>query len=431
MEAYEPFVSLGLALAAGFLIGIERQQSAPDPSAGGEGFLGGARTHPLFALVGAVAMLLARVHGVTVLLAAFAAVMTFLAISYSADVRKGDRGLTSEAAFLLSFLLGALALSEGVIAPISRKIFVVSSIAVVATLLLSIKPVLHSLIQQSTKDDIFALLKFLIVAVVVLPLLPDQTFGPLEVLNPRHIGFMVVLIAGIGFVGYLASRLLGAGRGLAVTGFVGGLASSTAVTLSMSERAKAEPSLAASCALAVVLASSMMFARVVVAASAVNRDLVPLLVVPMAAMAAGGVGAMLVMFLRAPRVAGAAAEVRFTNPFELTSALKFAALYTVVLVGAKAATQYLGTGGTYLAGLLAGSTDVDTVTLSMSQLSASGQVPREVAATTIILGAFSNTLVKAGLAVVIGGWAFGRKVLAAFAAMIAAGAAALAAVLLI
>jgi uncharacterized membrane protein (DUF4010 family) len=371
------------------------------------------------------------VHGVTVLLAAFAAVMTFLAISYSADVRKGDRGLTSEAAFLLSVLLGALALSEGVIAPISRKIFVVSSIAVVATLLLSIKPVLHSLIQQSTKDDIFALLKFLIVAVVVLPLLPDQTFGPLEVLNPRHIGFMVVLIAGIGFVGYLASRLLGAGRGLAVTGFVGGLASSTAVTLSMSERAKAEPSLAASCALAVVLASSMMFARVVVAASAVNRDLVPLLVVPMAAMAAGGVGAMLVMFLRAPRVAGAAAEVRFTNPFELTSALKFAALYTVVLVGAKAATQYLGTGGTYLAGLLAGSTDVDTVTLSMSQLSASGQVPREVAATTIILGAFSNTLVKAGLAVVIGGWAFGRKVLAAFAAMIAAGAAALAAVLLI
>jgi uncharacterized membrane protein (DUF4010 family) len=127
------------------------------------------------------------------------------------------------------------------------------------------------------------------------------------------------------------------------------------------------------------------------------------------------------MLLRSPRQKATSEEVKLSNPFELSSALKFALFYAAVLLGARAATHYFSTGGTYLAGLLSGTTDVDAITLSMARLSLAGEVPEKVATTTILLASYSNTVVKAGLAVAVGGWAFGRRVLVAYGAMIGAG----------
>lgn len=423
MEAFEPFVSLGVAVAAGFLIGLEREQSSPTEPEGRQYFIGGARTHPLFALVGALAMLIGRQVGVVVPAVALGGVLAFLAVAYARDVRRGDFGLTSEAAFLTSFLLGALALSEGVIEPPAKKSIVVSAGAVTATLLLSSKPILHAFVRKISKDDVFGTVKFLIVAVVVLPLLPDQTFGPLDVLNPRKIGLMAVLIAGVSFIGYVAIRLLGPSRGLGVTGAAGGLVSSTAVTLSMSARAREEPTLAPSCAFAVVLASSIMFARVLAVVAVTNPALVRTLAVPMGAMGGAGLLGALVLYRRSQHGAKASA-VQVTNPFELSSAIKFALLFAIVLLGSKALNQELGTGGSYLAGLLAGTTDVDAITLSMAQL-ARDRLDPTVAVTTIYLAALANTLVKGGMTIVLGGWRLGRLVAIAFGAMLAAGAAGL------
>lgn len=427
MNEYEPFLSLGLALSAGLLIGLEREQSAPLEESEG-GFLGGARTYPIFALVGACTMLLARQVGLPVVVFGFLATLAFLVIGYSHDVKNGgDRGLTSEASLLLCFLLGAIALTEGVVEPPKQKIFVVLAVAVVATLLLSIKPSLHSFIRKASKDDVYATLKFLVVAVVVLPLLPDRALGPLQAINPYNLGLMVVLIAGISFVGYVGIRILGPERGIGLTGLIGGLVSSTAVTLSVSGRARQEPRLSGLCALAVVLASSIMFPRVLFEVAVVNEGLVVELAVPMVAMGLAGVLASAVIFRRSSREK-AAAGVQFSNPFELSTALKFALLFGGVLFATKAATTYLGTGWTYLASLVAGAADADAVALSMANLAKNGAISREVAVTSTLIGVASNTAVKAVLATVVGGWAYSRQIAVAFAAILAAGGVGLAVV---
>lgn len=424
MASYEPFASLGAAAAAGLLIGLERERSRPEGDAS-EAFLGGVRTHPLLALGGGVATLAAREVGAVAIAIPFGALVLLLALNYAGEVRRDrPRGLTSEAAFLLSFLLGVLASTRAVIPSVTQRVFVVAAVAVVATFLLSSKPLLHPLVQRVSREDVTATLEFLIVAIVVLPLLPDRTFGPLDVLNPFQIGVLMVLISALSFSAYVGIRLLGARRGLGVTGLLGGLVSSTAVTLSMAGRARERPEIAESAALAVMLASTVMFGRVLVIVAVVNPALTGHVAFPMAGGMAGGLAATLVLWLRSGRATTKGQEaLRLENPFELGAALKFALLFAAILLGSKAATVYLGTAGTYAAGLLAGSTDVDAITLSLAKLAADGGVGPGVAATTIFLGAASNTLVKGVMGAVVGGWAFGRRVLGAQLAVLAAGAA--------
>lgn len=430
MAPYEPFLSLLLALFAGLLIGLERQQSAEGDGTAKAEILGGARTHPLVALVGACAMLLTPHAGPGVPLVILAGFLVFLSLSYAHDLRTtGSRGLTSEVAMLLTFLLGALSAVEGNLLPMERKLVVVSSVSVVATLLLSIKPRLHALVAKTSKEDVFATLKFLLVALVVLPQLPNRTMGPLDVLNPFKIGLMVVLIAGISFTGYVAIRALGTQRGLGLTGLLGGLASSTAVTLSLSGRAKEEPRLQDSFAMAIVLAGSIMFLRVLVTVAILAPPLVPTLAIPLVAMALGGfIAAGLLWRHSKARTSQGAGEIRFSNPFELGSAVKFAAFFAVVLLAAKAATTYFGSGVTYLTGILAGTTDMDAITLSMARLAQTGSIAHPVAVTTILLGVASNTLVKAGMTAFTGGWAFGRRIILVFSAVLVIGALGLVAV---
>jgi uncharacterized membrane protein (DUF4010 family) len=422
MGPYEPFVSLAVAAAAGLLIGLERERSKPSDEAR-LSFLGGARTHPLLALAGGASTLAAREIGVVAVAVPFGALAMLLGLNYAGDVwRDRHRGITSEAAFLLSFLLGVLALTDRVLGAPTQKIFTIAAVAVVATFLLSSKPTLHPLVRRISTEDVAATLKFLVVAVVVLPLLPDRTYGPLDVLNPFQIGVLLVLISAISFAGYAAIRLLGARRGLGVTGLVGGLVSSTAVTLSMAGRAKGRPEIEESAALAVMLASTIMFVRVIAIVAIVNPGLAASVVYPMLAAAAGGVGATAVLWLRSGRAHTKEEGIAFSNPFELGAAVKFALLFAVILVGSKAATLYLGTAGTYGAGAIAGLTDVDAITLSMSKHAADGGIVPGVAVTTIFLGAAANTLSKGVLAGAVGGWSFGRKVLAAQLAALVAGA---------
>jgi uncharacterized membrane protein (DUF4010 family) len=414
-----------VAAAAGLLVGLERERSRPED--GTESFVGGARTHPLFALVGGLSSLAARQLGPAAVVVPFVGLVVLLAVNYAGDVKRNlGRGITSEAAFLLSFLLGVLALSEGVVEPRGRRLLTVAAVAVVATFMLSAKPVTHAFARRISREDLTSTLTFLVVAVVVLPLLPDEAYGPYQVLNPFQIGVLLVLISGISFLGYVAVRLLGPERGLGVTGLVGGLVSSTAVTLSLSGRARQRQEVADSVAMAVVLASTVMYLRVLVIVAVVNRALLPGLAPPLLAATAGGLVASWALWRRSRAVRARADALEVRNPFELGRALQFALLFAVVLLGSRAATEELGTLGTYAAGLVAGSTDVDAITLSMARLGG-GPVPLQVAATTVFLGVVSNTVVKGVLAAVVGGAALGRRVAVGFLVSFAAGAVGLAA----
>ncbi len=418
-----PFASLALALAAGLLIGLERERSAPADGQS-ESFLGGVRTHPLFALVGGLASMAAQHVGVVILALAFLALIVFLAANYAGDVvRNRNRGITSEAAFLLSFLLGALATSSGAVEPFRDRALVVAATAVVVTFLLSAKATLHPLVQRVTASDVGATLKFLVVAVVVLPLLPDRTIDPYAVLNPFKLGIFLLLISAISFAGYAAMRLLGAERGLGLTGLVGGVASSTALTLAMAGRARENPALAEPAAFAVMLASTVMFGRLLIVMALVNPVLVEPLAYPMAAGALGGLVTCLVLWRRTLKTSRTRTDVTVENPFELGHAVAFALLFAVVLLGSKVASTHLGTGGVYVASLLGGAADADAVVLSMAELVRAGSTPIKVAATAVFLGAAANTLAKGIMAVGVGGAAFGRRVLTAQMVVLLVGAA--------
>jgi uncharacterized membrane protein (DUF4010 family) len=420
MERESAFVALAVALGIGLLIGFEREQSVERDEKSRETSMGGIRTFPVVALGGALATMLARELGPWFAVAAFAAFASFFVVSYADDVRSGrNRGLTTEAALLVAYLLGALSPTQTLFATTTEKAGVLFSVAVVVTLLLSLKPALHALARKATKDDVYATLKFLLVAVVLLPLLPDRTFGPLDVLNPFKIGLLIVLIAGVGFAGYVAVRALGPGRGLGVTGLVGGLVSSTAVTLASSAHARREPALRASCALAVVLANTIMAPRVLAVIAAVNPDLARTLAVPVAAVVAVGGVASWVFWRRAQGASGTAEKLDLSNPFELTSAVKMGGLITLVLFASKAASVHLGTGAVYVTSVLAGVTDVDAISVSMAQLAGS-QIAMPAAATAVLLAVAANTVTKAGIATVVGGWEFGRTVLAAAVATLVA-----------
>jgi len=421
----ERFASMAVALAVGFLIGLQREQSASQEAAGERSALGGIRTYPLVALSGAICVLLSGKFGLWLPALGFVSFLIPFTLAYADDLRKGrDRGITTEVAFVLTYFLGCLAAADGIAGSTKERLLLCASLGVAVTALLSFKDPLHALAARISRDDLYATTKFGILALVILPLLPDKGFGPYQALNPFHIGLFIVLTAGVSFVGYIAVRLLGPGRGLGVTGLVGGLVSSTAITLSLSGRAKRDAACRDACALGIVLASTVMAFRVVGLVAVINRPLVPAVAVPMGAMALTGLATAGLLFLRSRKEAQEGADVRFSNPFEIASALKFGLVFTVVMVASKFASATWGHKGTYVAALLAGSTDVDAITLTLSRMSASELDPRG-AAVGIFLACASNTLVKAGMACFIGGWAFGWRLGLTFLVMVAAAGAAL------
>jgi uncharacterized membrane protein (DUF4010 family) len=410
VEALHPYPALALALVTGLLIGLEREQSKPPASDKNRGFSGGVRTYPLFALLGAIASLLHERYGALPVLGASVGLSAFLAIGYWRDAEHGHAGLTSEASALLTFFLGALATSEGVIEPVRARIFVVLSVAVVATFLLSQKTVLRALSSKLSRDDVIGTLKFLLIAVVVLPVLPNRPMGPYGALNPFHIGLMVLLIAGISFVGYVAMRVFGHGRGLLITGAIGGLVSSTAVTLASAARAKQTPALATTSALAVLIANGIMLIRVLVVVAATEPSLLSTIAVPIGAMASVNVAALGVLAFRDRAHRNTPSDVALANPFELMRAFQFAAFFVLILVASRWASSEFGATGSYLTALFAGLSDVDAVTLSTANAVSSGALEETIGVRSIVIAVASNTVTKSVMAVALGGWLFARRI---------------------
>jgi uncharacterized membrane protein (DUF4010 family) len=291
---------------------------------------------------------------------------------------------------------------------------VASVTTVVCLLLLTLKDYLHRLARRVELEDVEATLQFAVISVIILPLLPNETFGPapLNVINPYKIWLMVVLIAGLNFLGYVLVKALGNEHGFLATGILGGLVSSTAVTLSFAQRSRQEPALSAAFVLAIVAAWTIMFLRVVVIVGLINLSLAAVLGLPLGLMAITGIFVSLVLWTRT-RSQETGVVTAGANPFELGEAIKFGLLFGVVTVVAKAAQVYLGETGLYLAGAVAGLTDVDAISPSMANLAAAGGANITVAARTIVIAVLSNTLVKTGMAAFLGTPALRRTLLVA------------------
>lgn len=385
-------LNLATALGVGLLIGTERSWSGRGNNADMEE-LAGIRTFGLSGLLGGLAALSASHFGAIAWIAVFVVLALLTIVGYLVQSRSNaDYGITTEVALLLTFLLGSLAVAE------SRLL--AASLAVVVALLLSLKARLHGALRNLSEAELSGALKLLFISVVLLPALPNEGYGPWQAFNPYTTWWMVVLIAGIGFAAYVAIRLLGTRHGLLVTALLGGIVSSTAMTITLArlDAEKLRPALAAG----LLATSALMFPRVLLEVGLINRELLPALLAPMLTAGLVYAAGALFYYLRAAQQPENAAEPPLKNPFELGPALRFGGLLVVILFLVEGARRMLGDTGIYLVSLLSGLTDVDAITLSLSN-SARTDLSELVAVRGIFLAAFSNSLVKAGLILFIGG----------------------------
>ncbi|ACL05858.1 conserved hypothetical protein [Desulfatibacillum aliphaticivorans] len=406
------FEKIFYALGIGILIGLERSlaPSSRDCDKPGEEEEGppntllGVRTFSILSLGGFAAALLGNEYSFAAPVI-LAGLILFLALKYVLD-RDPDPGITTEIAGVVCAALGALCYHQAHSAVV---------LALIVTILLAMKGNMPKLLGKLKRIEFTDTLKFLVIILILLPLIPNRTIGPYDVFNPYKVTFLVILISGISFVGYFCTKFLGAQRGLGITGLFGGLTSSTAVTASMAAQAKSAPALRKACAMATVIANATMFARVLMVVIILDRALTRELVWSIGAMMAGAFIASIFLWRGAHNQGTAgkrteADELTLSNPFSIGPALKFALVFVGILFAAKIAQNALGDQGLYLASLVSGLADVDPITLSIVEQTKSLTLDRHVGAVGITIAVVSNSVVKSGIAVYSGGWKFGSLV---------------------
>ncbi len=380
------FQSLAISFLLGGLVGLQRQHvEAP---------LGGVQTFPLISVFGSLCAILAEPFGGSMIAAGLLAVVTVIVVGHQHPSPKleGDRSLTTEIAMLLMFAVGALCVRG----PMIVAVAVGAGLAV----LLQLKPQLHGLIARLGDVDVKAIMQFVLITFIVLPVLPDQTYGPLDVLNPHEMWLMAVLVVGISLGGYITYKFFGQMAGLVLSGLLGGLISSTATTASYSRRTAHLPEVASSAATIIVLASSVSLVRVLLEIVIVSRGFFLTAAAPLLIQLVLSLAMAAYLWRRSRREPESMPNQG--NPTELKSALLFGLLYGAVLLEIAAGKEYLPESGLYGVAILSGLTDMDAITLSTSRLVEVGRLERGIAWRVILTANLANLGFKTGLVACLG-----------------------------
>lgn len=414
MEQHTLFYRFGVALFIGILVGLQREHAYDEESKPEQRTFAGVRTFALMGLAGSTAAFVAdQLGNPWAFIGLVLTVAALITVSYAITAARGEVGMTTEVAAILVILAGALSFWD--------QLALAVALGVVTTTLLSFKGELHGFAERISRDDVLATLKFAIITAIVLPVVPNRAFwpAPFDVLNPYKIWLMVVLISGISFLGYILMKIVGSRQGISLTGLLGGLVSSTAVTLSFSQRSQAHDRLAKPFALAIMIGWTVMFIRVLVEVGATNWPLLQVVWLPI--VAAGAIGLLYALYLYLTPHGDERGDVSVVNPFELRPAITFGLLYGLILLVARAAQLYFGDTGVYLSSIISGLADVDAITLSMAELSNQGSLDMGTAARGIVFAAMSNTVVKGGIVLSSGSKALRRVMAPGFALILVTG----------
>ena len=391
------------ALAIGLLMGLERERN---PAA-----KAGLRTFALTALLAvltahlAAALDLPWLIAVGMLLVGMMMIAAYLRVPAQAE---GDPGTTTIAALLLCYALGILVWQY--------EIQLAVMLGIAATVLLYFKPELRGMSQKLSRRDLLSVLQFAVLALIILPLLPNEDYGPYGALNPHQIWWMVVLISGVSLAGYAALRLIGRKRGAVVLGLLGGLVSSTATTLSFSRHARANQAMLPIAVTVILLANLVVLVRLGALAAVLAPSVLPQLVpVLLGGLLAGGIGAL--YGVRTLRPQGVPPPLEMSNPTELRTALGFGLMYGAVLLAAAWLSDWLGNSGLYGVALVSGLTNVDAITLSSLRLHNLDRLSAGVLVNVITLAILSNLVFKSVLAFSIGGARLARHAIAGMGAV--------------
>ncbi|MEE8313648.1 MAG: MgtC/SapB family protein [Myxococcota bacterium] len=406
-----------VALGLGALVGLERQVAQEESK--GEKDFPGMRTLAFLALLGALAVMLGRELHPWMAVALFGAAATFLVLRYRFDAsERGDPGYTTEIASLCTFAVGALAqLGE---------LWVATAITILMVALLRSKRVLHAAAEFLSSTDMEVLIRFLVIAGIIFPLLPDQAVDPFYgVVRPHDVWRMVVLISGLSFAGYVLMRIRAGHSGYLVTGLLSGLVSSTAATLAYSRVARSQGNTRQHESL-IAFAASTSFVRMLVLLAVAAPATLPGLVLPLAAMSLTGLG---LGFAR-HRPSALPSEVHdFANPLTLRVAVAFAAIYATVLLLLAFARDRFAEAGVYTLAAVAALGGADAPILSLARLTNEGYLSAGTASVGIAVVAIAATIGKLVILVVVGPGDLARRVGSTFLVVAGVGAATLGATL--
>ena len=406
-------LNLLASLVVGMVIGIERGWSQREGDEGSR--VAGLRTFSLVGLLGGVLVLVSGPLDAWALPGALLGLSLLLAVAYRETARTtGNLSITTAVALLLTLMLGATAMHGHVAVALAA--------AVVAAVLLDLKSTLHSWLRLIEQRELAAALQLLVLSVVILPNLPDAGYGPYRAVNPYQLWWAVVLIAALSLAGHLAMRIAGYARGLFLTGVLGGLASSTAATLSLSRLVAKQPALARSAAAGALAACGVMFFRILVLLLTIEPALLKSLG---AALALTGTVLLLLgawHWRFAQPLQPAEGQALSIEPFDLSTALVFGAFLGLMAMAVPAAKEWSGASGVFAVSALSGLLDVDGIVISMARIHRAGDIAQHVAVVSLCLAILANMASKVVIAWVAGGRAIGKSLLWGYAVALLAGA---------
>ncbi len=402
-----PFlVGLLLSTGIGLILGLEREYNKDTSSS-----IAGIRTFPIVAILGYLLASLSDNYGVWIIIAAIPALFVFLAFDHFQNTTKTTIGHTTHFALITTFVMGIM---------VANHLYKESlGTAVIVVTLLALKGKFSTTLNRITEEELFSIIKFFILALLVLPFLPNKDFGPNNILNAYDIGWIVVIVSLINFLGYFSIKFIGSGKGILLTAILGGLISSTAVTWTFASQSKENPSLSNVYASGVIVASSIMFPRLALMAFIFNPDIIYSLWVPFTLMFITSLFFSWWM-VRNKTDKKKTHDIKIGNPLNILSALTFGAIFIVILVTVYFARIYLGDKGLYLSAIVSGLADTDAITISMSKL-ANEIITLKTAALVIVTATLSNSIIKLIISLWKGSKELSKKVSLAYVAVLLVG----------
>ncbi len=403
-EIYTIFQTLGISLLLGLLVGMQRELH--------ELRIAGFRTFAIVTLFGTICAYLAQAFTPLILGFGFLGIIAVIVVGNMVKMksRSAEFGMTTEVSMLLMYGVGAyLTIGPWIIA---------AALAGSIAILLQIKPQLLWALTRMDDKDIKAIMQFVLITFIILPILPNQTFGPFDVFNPQRTWLLVVLITGISFAGYLIYKFMGDRAGTVLGGILGGLISSTATTVSYSRLSAQNPSSDFHAAVVVIIASAMVYPRIAIEILVLAPDYFYQMIWPVFIMFIISVGVSWYAYRQVQETRHSMPEQR--NPSELRTALTFGAVYVAILFVISATTEYLGSEVLFLVAAVSGLADMDAITLSVSQQVQNGTVAVSVGWKLILTALIANTVFKYSVLHFIGGKNVARKVIPAFSIVIIA-----------
>jgi len=399
---------IGVVIGIGLMIGLEREYSIQRDN---DEIFAGARTFPLVALLGFLSGMLTDSISFWVLVTSFAGVIALVTISYHALTKKNEIGATTEISFLITFILGVLVFAGKVQEAVTS--------AVLVTLLLSLKFQFKDLLGRFSKKDYLDLVKFVIIASVILPILPDSKFGPYGILNPKEIWFVIVLISGVSFAGFIVTKLIGTQKGILVTGFVGGFVSSTVIAWDFSAKSKLDGQNSNLYAAGIILASTVMFLRILVLIFILNLELGKMLTFP--ALILFFTGLIFCYFLTKRKSDGTEiSNLKFSNPLNLKKAILLTLFFVALQMIVQFVKEESRKSGIFLISGISGLLDLDAISLTLSKFGSDSETVRN-SSVAVLIAVLSNTFFKLSIAVYKGHNELRKPIFLGFGSMIMAG----------